>query len=422
MGNYINKIFGAPAGQQDQAIEDAHRLYFFKKLQAVTNKIHATGNVQEIILGLSADICDLFSCDRLTLYAVSEGRTSIETLVKTGLNTFKDFSLPISDKSVAGYVALTKKLVNVGDVYDETELKSYSPSFHFLQKVDKRTGYRTREMLVVPIISEQRELLGVLQLINNRNGGNFSKLEEEGAQDLAKTLAIAFAQRMKPALVIKTKYDPLVVAGVISTPELELASRSARRKGQDLETVLINDFQIRVEDIGTSLSDFFEVPYEAYMPNRSLPKIAIQRFKREYVESNQWLVLEDNDAHVKVMAVDPDRIRASKVVNSIYPDAEVAYFVTTLREFKQTVEQFYGVPSHGQAEAPLSGTLAQETKIEREMLDRVGMIIVEAFGHEATDIQISLDPDLQRAHTEKSADGRPESVSGHVVVNFRFNY
>ena len=44
-----------------------NRLEFLKKLQVVTNKIHATNNTDEIMLEMSQDICDLFSCDRLTL-------------------------------------------------------------------------------------------------------------------------------------------------------------------------------------------------------------------------------------------------------------------------------------------------------------------------------------------------------------------
>ena len=44
------------------------RLAFQKQLQAVTNKIHATNNVDEIMLEVSADICSLFNADRLTIY------------------------------------------------------------------------------------------------------------------------------------------------------------------------------------------------------------------------------------------------------------------------------------------------------------------------------------------------------------------
>ena len=41
----------------------APRLPFLKNLQAVTNKIHATSNVDEIMLELSQDICALFNAD-----------------------------------------------------------------------------------------------------------------------------------------------------------------------------------------------------------------------------------------------------------------------------------------------------------------------------------------------------------------------
>jgi light-regulated signal transduction histidine kinase (bacteriophytochrome) len=110
------------APDMDGAVD--HQLSFSRKRQAVTNKIHATGNIDEIMLDLSQDIRDLFACDRLTIYSVSDDRTVIESKLKTGMNSFKDFKLPISESSIAGYVALFKKTVNVRNVYDESELKS----------------------------------------------------------------------------------------------------------------------------------------------------------------------------------------------------------------------------------------------------------------------------------------------------------
>ena len=141
------------------------RLNFFKKLQAVTNKIHSTSHVDEIMLDMSKDVCELFNSERLTIYAVTSDRTSIVSKVKTGLNSINQLKLPISDKSVAGYVALNRKLINICDVYDDAELRSYSPELHFLREVDHRTGYRTKQMLIAPIIDElSNELLGVVQL------------------------------------------------------------------------------------------------------------------------------------------------------------------------------------------------------------------------------------------------------------------
>ena len=151
------------------------RLAFQKQLQAVTNKIHATNNVDEIILEVSADICALFNADRLTIYIVGEDKQAIVSKVKTGLNSFKDLKLPIAEHSIAGYVALARKTINIKDVYDESELRGINPNLRFLQEVDKRTGYRTKQMLVAPILEQgSSELIGVLQIINNKEIGRAS--------------------------------------------------------------------------------------------------------------------------------------------------------------------------------------------------------------------------------------------------------
>src|SRR5467141_1032179 len=163
----------------------AARLAFQKQLQAVTNKIHATNNIDEIMLEVSADICALFNADRLTIYSVGEDKQAIVSKVKTGLNSFKDLKLPIAEHSIAGYVGLSKRMLNLRDVYDEGELKSHNPNLRFLQEVDKRTGYRTKQMLVAPVAEPgSSELVGVVQLINNRAGMPFGQLAEEGVAEL----------------------------------------------------------------------------------------------------------------------------------------------------------------------------------------------------------------------------------------------
>src|SRR5204862_3094333 len=125
----------------------AEKLNFSKGLQSVTNKIHATSNIDEIMLELGQEICGLFNADRLTIYLISEDKTSIISKVKTGLNSFKDLKLPIAEQSIAGFVAVAKKAINIKDVYDDGELRSINQNLRFLQEVDKRNGYRTKQML-----------------------------------------------------------------------------------------------------------------------------------------------------------------------------------------------------------------------------------------------------------------------------------
>src|SRR5919106_254641 len=318
------------------------RLAFQKQLQAVTNKIHATNNIDEIMLEGSADVCHLFTPARLTIYSVGEDKASIVSKVKTGLNSFKDLKLPIAEHSIAGYVALAKKTANIKDVYDENELRALNPNLRFLQEVDKRTGYRTKQMLVSPILEAgSSELIGVIQIINNKAGVPFGALAEEGVGELAQTLAIAFKQRQKPALA-KTKYDYLIADAVLSSGEFELAARQARKKAIDVEQVLTEEFQVKIPAIGQALSKFFGVPYETFKSDRVKPGDLLKNLKREYVEANQWVPIDDSKEGLTVLCLDPERIRSSRIAANVFPKARLVYKVTTQKEFKETINLFYG--------------------------------------------------------------------------------
>ena len=328
----------APVGGADVSV----RLNFSKNLQAVTNKIHATSNVDEIMLEVSSDICILFNADRLTIYTLGEDKQTIVSKVKTGLNSFKDLKLPIAEHSLAGYVALSKKMMAIRDVYDEAELKVISPNLRFLQEVDKRTGYRTKQMLVAPVLdASNAELIGVVQIINNKAGMPFGTMAEEGVMELCQTLAIAFKQRQKPQ-GLKTKYDFLVSDAVISAAEFELAARSARKKAIDVETVLMDEFQVKTISIGQALGKFFGVPYEPFKPDRLKPMDLLKNLKREYVESQQWVPYEDAKEGLLILCLDPERVKSSRIVNNVFPKHKPVFKVTTQKEFKETLNIFYG--------------------------------------------------------------------------------
>jgi type II secretory ATPase GspE/PulE/Tfp pilus assembly ATPase PilB-like protein len=396
------------------------RLAFQKQLQAVTNKIHATSNIDEIMLEVSADICVLFNADRLTIYSVGEDKQAIVSKVKTGLNSFKDLKLPIAEHSIAGFVALSRKTVNIRDVYDDSELKALNPNLRFLQEVDKRTGYRTKQMLVAPIMDGQsQELIGVIQIINNKAGVPFGPLTEDGVGELSQTLAIAFRQRQKPQLV-KTKYDYLISEAVLSAGEFELASRQARKKAVDVEQVLAEEFQVKIPAIGAALSKFFGVPYEAYKQDRVKPMELLKNLKREYVEQNQWLPIDDTKEGLVVLCLDPERIRSSRIASNVFPKAKIVYRVTTQKEFKETINLFYGAEAldsgdigdmlsslDDEADGVVDPGAADEASAaaDNELVKLVNKVIIDAYNQGASDIHIEPYPGKVKTEIRFRKDG-----------------
>ncbi|MDH3413286.1 MAG: ATPase, T2SS/T4P/T4SS family, partial [Gammaproteobacteria bacterium] len=398
----------------------AEKLNFQQRLQAVTNKVHSTKNIDEIILELSQELCNLFNADRLTIYLLSEDKGSIISKVKTGLNSFKDIKLPINDQSIAGFVAGHKRTINIRDVYDDGELKSYSTYLNFLKAVDAKTGYRTKQMLVAPVLEGRtKELVGVIQIINCKSGQPFLPVMEEGVVQLAETLAIAFRQRQGPMLQVRTKYDALVTNAVISAEELELAQRSARRKSLDVETVLIDEFQVKLPTLGDALSGYFAVPYEPFKQDRIKPPDLLRNMNRNFCMANQWIPLEDSKDGIVVLALDPEKTRASRMVNNVYPKSRVVYRVTTNREFENTLDQMFGGSNFEDVGdiGDILGTLDDEMEVgdfsedvasaanDNEVVKLVNKVIIDAYQQGASDIHVEPYPGKAKTEIRFRKDG-----------------
>ena len=94
--------------------------------------------------------------------------------------------LPINDGSIAGYVALTKKILNIHDV---AELPAELP-FKFNRSYDEASGYRTVSMLVLPMLGVGNKLVAVLQLINSKDENGAIQPFSQAAQDSAEIFAL----------------------------------------------------------------------------------------------------------------------------------------------------------------------------------------------------------------------------------------
>ena len=395
---------------------------FYKQLQQVTTRIHETENLEQIMLEASQDICKLFNADRLTLYAVNEDQSAIVSKVKTGLNSSRDLKLPITPQSIAGYVAFSRRLLNLPDVYDDDALKQIHPALTFLKEVDKRSGYRTRQMLVAPIL-EGKTLYGVLQIINNKNDQPFGELEVEGVSQLCKTLGTAIRQRIQKAEAsarrMATKYDGLVADGVMSAQELEHCLQQARVEGKPVEQVLITQYQVRPAQIGPSLAKFFGVPYEPFSAGRIRSEMLHGSLKREFIEQQGWLPLEESPEGLVIMCVDPEAALSSRVVPQVFPRIiRFSYRVTTQTEFADTLGQIFGLEAAGGSIDELLADMdggaiddgsnddsLESAAADNELVKFVNKVIIDAYKQGVSDIHIEPMPGKLKTGIRFRIDG-----------------
>ena len=137
------------AGQVDKL----HRLIEASRI------INSTLDLDKL-LGLILDAAaKSIEADRGTLYLVDSIKQELWSKVLQGSNMV-EIRLPVG-KGIAGYVAQTGEIINIPDAYKDAR---------FNPDIDKRTGYRTRSVLCMPMKNKDGKIIGVFQLFNKKEG------------------------------------------------------------------------------------------------------------------------------------------------------------------------------------------------------------------------------------------------------------
>jgi transcriptional regulator with GAF, ATPase, and Fis domain len=148
-----------------EVTELEEKLQLRKALLDITNRIHAAQNIKQILVDLKDVILNLFNAHSLTIYVVDRARNEIYSMFLSGTQV-KEIRVPINNKSIAGYVANNGKVVSIADAYDVAEQKKIDNELSFDLSWDKKTGFRTKQILAAPIF-HNKILMGVVQILNS---------------------------------------------------------------------------------------------------------------------------------------------------------------------------------------------------------------------------------------------------------------
>jgi len=132
------------------------------KLSFLVEASKALGSTLDLseLLGRILDVAKTHTeAERGTLFLVDEATNEIWSLIAHGMEK-QEIRLPLG-KGIAGHVAKTGEVVLIPDAYAD-------PRFN--PEVDKRTGYRTRTILCVPIRNKAGKIIAALQLLNKLQG------------------------------------------------------------------------------------------------------------------------------------------------------------------------------------------------------------------------------------------------------------
>ena len=124
-------------------------------LVKIGQAVAAEKDINLLIKTIAEETKTALNADRCTVYLYDKETDELYSKVATGLD-ITELRIP-ADKGLAGHVMKTGETINIKDAYSDKRFNS---------SVDKETGYRTKNMLCMPIKNFNQEIIGVFQVLN----------------------------------------------------------------------------------------------------------------------------------------------------------------------------------------------------------------------------------------------------------------
>jgi putative nucleotidyltransferase with HDIG domain len=143
----------------------------------ITRQLMTVTDLTALLWLIASSTTKIVECDRATVFLVDREKGELWSKVALGASEIR---FPIG-VGIAGTVAATGQTINIPDAYAD-------PRFN--QEIDKRTGYKTDNLLTFPMTGHDGTVIGVFQAVN-KHAGPFNPSDEEQLSSLASSAGVA---------------------------------------------------------------------------------------------------------------------------------------------------------------------------------------------------------------------------------------
>lgn len=160
-------------------------------LLQVAESLSRETNIDTLVSQILVKACQLVGADRASLFVLDDSKNNLISKVAHG--TDKPFVLPVG-QGIVGTVARTGETINIPDCYEDSRFNS---------AIDKKTGYRTKSMMTIPVHDQRHAIIGVVQLMNKQGGEAFSDSDVE----LTKAMCVFTGIALANSIVIESAFS-----------------------------------------------------------------------------------------------------------------------------------------------------------------------------------------------------------------------
>lgn len=223
------------------------RVTKLRRILDISSTWSSSREIEPLLHRMAEESTRLLDCDRASIFLWDKEHGELIACPALGVESG---SLRLPDRAgIVGEVIHSGRTINVDDAYAD-------PRFN--RKVDQESGYRTRNLLCVPLLENDKKLIGVFEVINKRDGG-FTGEDEVTLTDLARQAAAAVLSTQERESLLRShqQLTEQVTKGVAiigeSPPITALRSTIRRLAATDLPVLILGESGTGKEVVAQSL-------------------------------------------------------------------------------------------------------------------------------------------------------------------------
>ena len=384
---------------------------FYSRLTKVLSKIYQAKSFEDAYPLVEKTLLTLFNAQRVTVYQRNRSSKDIVSRFKTGQD-LQEIRVPITASSIAGYVALSKQAIAIKDVSDQNELKAIHPALRFNSSFEKDIEFTSRSMLVLPILY-QDVLLGVLQIINRRDGKPFSAIDLKRSKQFSELLGQKFRYDFG---CTEHPFEYLLAQGLIEDKVFKQLEEKADSR-TPLTRLLRESARLTSQQIGQSLECFYQVPFIGYNPEKFFLHPLCEKVNKAYLKNSNIALLSEQGSNTAFILIDdPNDTKRLIEIKNVVGQNDAQICVGLLDD----IHQYLGVvASSGAAEGANLSSILDELDESPDLDVDEGSSDTEEVSEEDSTVVRLVNRVLLDAKRLRASDIHIEPGKGKVPTSVR---
>ena len=222
-----------------------------------------------------------------------------------------------------------------------------------------------------------------------------------------------------------SKYDHLVNQDKITVQQLQQVLAQSKKSNKSVEFILLEHFNIKIDDLGKSLSLFYNRPFKIYDPELRIPSELLRNLKKPFLLNYVWVPLAWGKDGIEVLIDDPKDLSKTDQIRSLMKTDRISFSVGIKEHIEEFINRFFDETSFKEdgpeqtqkleTDAILDISFEEEEPepVEEEVVDGsssqivrlLDQVIIAGFRKNISDIHIEPFPEAQCVNIRFRMDG-----------------